>query len=78
LSEHLIFILDGESRKAGETTCQPDAFLPRMYYCKKGLDLLYVILRKGTYDVTRFQYRPKESRPDVEEVNEDSLKLISE
>jgi hypothetical protein len=68
----------GESRKLGKLLCQPDAFCSLHVLLQKGiLDLLYVILRKGTYDVTRFQYRVEEEAGfDVEEVNEDSSKSI--
>ena len=71
----------GGSKKLGKLLCQPDLFCSLPTLLQKGiLDLLYVILRRGTYDVTRFQYRIVEcnvSKDDAAMTNEDYSQSIS-
>ena len=71
----------GGSKKLGKLLCQPDLFSSLPTLLQKGiLDLLYVILRRGTYDVTRFQYRIVENKykRDVNDlINEDNCPSIS-
>ena len=70
----------GGSKKLGRLLCQPDLVCSLPSILQKGiLELLYVILRRGTYDVTRFQYRVVDydgSDADGETMNEDHSKSI--
>jgi Domain of unknown function (DUF4704) len=71
----------GGSKKLGKLLCQPNIFCSLPTLLQKGiLDLLYVILRKGTYDVTRFQYRVVDYKVDdidSDAMNEDNSQSIS-
>ena len=70
----------GGSKKLGKLLCQPDLFCSLPSILQKGiLELLYVILRRGTYDVTRFQYRVvdyEKNDEDGEAMSEDHSKSI--
>jgi Domain of unknown function (DUF4704) len=69
----------GGSKKLGKLLCQPGIFCSLPTLLQKGiLDLLYVILRRGTYDVTRFQYRVVEYEGlHSEVINEDNSQSIN-
>ena len=71
----------GGSKKLGRLLCQPDTFCSLPTLLQKGIfDLLYVILRKGTYDVARFQYRVVDYKVDdidSDAMNEDNSQSIS-